>query len=154
MTNVMDHSGRHIAIDGHIVEVDALNIVERLMEINENLVVLANVSEHHIAEEPYVIAELCADGRFRKVFGVWELDERVITRVQLADSYGRDILADIDRENEKVQENKQNQFKEKLAEANEIAWSVLDTHKSVYTAPDINTGEKITFYDDRPAERG
>ena len=152
---VLDMGGKHVVVDGNIIERDTLYIAERLIEINPNLVILATDPQRtdSLGEEPWLICETCPDGRVRKIFGCWQLDESVITRVQLADTYGRDILGDLEKQEQKAKEAKEKAFKERVEQANEIAYKILQTNKSKYTFTDPFNGDTVIVHDDKPSER-
>lgn len=142
-----------VDVDGMLVDADCLRIAEAVKAYDENLEILCTVNAADISDAPYVLAELCRDGQYRKIMDVWELDDRVLEAVEAADSQRHDLIAVINGRNERVKKDRERRYKDLSQETHEIAVSVLRTQKSRYTAPDPRTGESITFYDDRPAVR-
>lgn len=152
---VLDLGGEFLAIDGMVVERRALHIVEKLQEINPDLLVLAvdPARTEGLLEEPYQICEIGADGRVYKIFGVWELDDSVITRVQLADSRKFDIEAEIVKNNQQIKDQHRKEFEEKLDAQKDLVASIVDNNKSSYSYREEETGDLITIYDDKPSKR-
>lgn len=147
-------TGTHVIVDGMMVERDALRIAEAIRDYDENLVVLCldpnTVSG--ISDEPFVVAERGADGVLRPILRAWQLDENVLQRIYLADNHKFNTyqsLLDLEqRERARYQyewEQVRGDTKDKIAH--------IAGMRSKYSVPDEKTGETITFYDDRPAER-
>ena len=147
-------TGQHVVVDGMIVERDALRVAEAIRDYDDNLVVLC-VDPNHvygISEEPFVVAERGPDGVLRPVFRCWQLDDTVLHRIYLADNHKFNTfntLLDMERQQKTRYRYEWDEFrgdaKDKIAH--------IAGMKSKYSVPDEKTGEKIVFYDDRPAER-
>lgn len=143
----------HVVIDGCIVERDALRIVEAVKAYDPNLELLCLNRPESVKEPPFVVAELCKDGFLRPVFSAWELNDTILLRIAAADGQKYNQLAVIEATEKKVREERNRRYKEEMAEAHDIAAHILADHKSKYTVRDSNTGELLTFYDDRPTTR-
>jgi hypothetical protein len=131
-----------------------LHIAERIKEYDPNIEILCldPARADSVTEEPFIIAERCKDGVLRTIFRCWELNEFVLTRIQLADGTRFNALESIEKTEEKVRQDNQRRYEEKMAESRDIVKHIAGM-KSKYTVRDSNTGELITFYDDRPATR-
>lgn len=156
MTNVYaTGTGEYVVVDGMIVEKDALRVAEAIKDYDPNLEILCVDPNHAegISEEPFVIAEKCSDGILRPIFRCWELNDFVLTRIRMSDSQNRITPIDtIEQWEKEVKKANKRRYEEFRAEAKDIVAHIAGM-KSKYTVRDSNTGELITFYDDRPAER-
>lgn len=143
-----------ISVDGMLVEADALSIAERLAEYDPNIVILCldPARAESVTEEPFVIAERCRDGVLRPIFKCWELNEMVLTRVQLADGTKFNALDSIEKAEAKFRQENQRRYEERMEESRDIVKHIAGM-KSSYSVRDSQTGELITFYDDRPSTR-
>ena len=143
-----------IDVDGNLVEADALHIAERIKEYDPNLEILCldPARAESVTEEPFIIAEKCRDGVLRTVFRCWELNEFVLTRIQMADGTRFNALDTIEKNEEKIRQDNQRRYEEKMAESRDMVKHIAGM-KSKYTIRDRQTGELITFYDDRPSTR-
>lgn len=146
-----------VNVDGMLVEEDALRIAERLAETHPNVAILCVDPElADFNDAPFIVAELCADGQYRRIFEAWQLDERILERVYAADRFtGADLLARIDAQNAAVKKEQHRRYRDEMAEKADLAAIVMkhvDKHSKA-TFNDPNTGDKVTIYDDRPAER-
>jgi hypothetical protein len=147
-------TGSHVMVDGMIVERDALRIAEAIRDYDENLTVLCvdpNIAVN-ISEEPFVVAEKGPDGVLRPVLRCWTLDDTVLQRLYLADNQRVNVfntLLDMERQQKARYQYEWEQFRGDAADK----ISHIAGMKSSYSVPDEKTGEKIVFYDDRPAER-
>jgi len=147
-------TGTHIVVDGMLVERDALRIAEAIRDYDENLVVLCvdpNQAEG-LSEEPFIVAERCKDGVLRPVIRCWQLDDSILHRLYLADNQKfntYNTLLDLEKQQRaryKYEwEQTRGDAKDKIAH--------IAGMRSKYTVPDEKTGDIITFFDDRPAER-
>lgn len=130
----MDVKKRLIELsDGSMVEQDLYGIVERIRAYDPSLRVKYLASYGVVSDAPYAVFELCPDGIERKVFDVWELDERVMERLYAADNRRQNVLDALDANNNKVRAAQQRNFYEKqLADADLIAtW--LKSNKGRWT---------------------
>lgn len=145
---------KFINVDGMVVERDALAIAERLKEIDPDLEIFCiNPEASDINDAPFVVAELCPDGQYRRIFECWTLDASVIERVHAARMTGEDLLAKIDAANTAVKLEKERKYKDQQAARVDLMAAVFQSRQSKYSFNDLETGDKVTVYDDRPAER-
>jgi hypothetical protein len=155
MSNYYDPgTGDHVMVDGNIVERDALRIAEAIKDHDENLEVLCldpNRAEG-VSEEPFIIAERCKDGVMRPIFRCWQLDDTVLQRIQLADNNRFSTLKTIEESEAAFKADNERRYVEWRAEAKDIVKHIAGM-KSRYTVRDSNTGELLTFFDDRPTTR-
>ena len=154
MSNYYDPgTGKHVMVDGMIVERDALRVAEAIKDYDPNLEILCvDPEKADISDEPFVIAERGKDGVLRPVLRAWVLNDLVLQRIIAADGHkhnGMQTLLDLE-----AAEKKKNQAR--YAEIGEERRDVIKhiagiRHK--YTVRDSLTGDLLTFYDDRPATR-
>lgn len=133
---------------GVTVSDDVLGIVERIKKMDPNLDVQFIDPESHpdLTEAPYRIIEHCKDGMARVVFDTWTLDERVIKRLQMADSYQNDILGQLDMANAIAKIDRDRRFEEARLEAKDIVEHVFKSPKGRYKFRNTN-GKLITIDD-------
>jgi hypothetical protein len=151
----LDTKQEMVEVDGMLVERDALRIAEAIRDYDPNLVLLCIDPDSNpgITEEPFVVAEKDSSGNLHPVLRSWVLDDTILERIWLADQHkvnGWEQLLKLE-ENQKKAE--QRRYQEKRDEAKDITGHVIATRKSKYTVRDSNTGDMITFFDDRPSER-
>jgi hypothetical protein len=143
-----------VNVDGMIIERDVYEIGKELQEIDENLFIIGvDPDQADFTDAPYIIAELCPDGQYRRIFEVWQLDRSVIDRVRAADTHANDIQAHLDYINAKAKHEAAQRFKEKQLEYRDIGVGVLKNRKSTYTYRDPDTSDLVKIYEDRPSER-
>jgi predicted transcriptional regulator len=73
-------------------------------------------------------------------------------RVQLADNQRFSTLKTVEESEAAFKKNNEQRYSEWRAEAKDVVKHIAGM-KSRYTVRDSNTGDLITFYDDRPASR-
>jgi len=139
---------------GQIVEKDALRIAEAIAEYDPNLYLLYVDPDHTdgLAEAPYMVAEKCKDGHMRPVLTAWELDNRLLERIRMADTQKFMTYDDLLKFEQKARDDTAARYKERRLETADKVAHIMGI-KSHYTVKDDQTGEIIHFYDDRPAER-
>ena len=138
---------------GVYVESDVLGIVERIQEYDPNLriQVLDPSSRDDVGDAPYRLVERCPDGIDRVVFGIWDLDARVLERLYAADTRKHDILGRIDQNNSAQREKEKRRYKEDvLGEAKDQAVSILKSPRGSYTLPGIEDGTQIVMDSHEP----
>ena len=135
-----------VKVGGVLVERDVLGIVEKIQETWPELKVqYLESAPTSLDQPPFQIVEICKDGVERVVFGVWQLDERVIARLIACDThFGDPNQVSLDN-NERVRKENVMRFREKLGEASEIAHAVLRSPKDTYKVKDPETGKEIKF---------
>ncbi len=139
---------------GVYVERDTLRVVEAIQQYDPNLRVkyLNPDSGAEFADTPYKIVEVCPDGIERVVFGVWQLDGSVLERLYAADTQKHDILAGIDRNNERVKAEQKRRYKEEvIAEAHDITVHVIKSPRTTYRVPGPG-GTVFTFDSHAPTK--
>lgn len=150
-----DTRGRLLELaPGVYIEDDVLGVVERIQEYDENLRVqfLDPSQSESLTDPPYRVMEMCPDGIPRMVFGVWELDERVLRRLYEADTRKQDIMRRLDTVNGAAREEQKRRFREEvLAEAHDLTVSVIESNKTEYTIPAKNPDEVVVIHSHRPS---
>ena len=153
MSNYYDPgTGSHVIVDGMIVERDALRVAEAIKDYDPNLEVLCTTDAEDISEEPFVVAEKGKDGILRPVLRAWELNDLVLERIKLADNQRFSTLKTVEESEAAFKRVNAQRYQEWREEAKDVVKHIAGM-KSRYSVRDSNTGELITFYDDRPAER-
>ena len=151
MSHVFDPGNGYVVVDGQIVERDALRVAEALKEYDPNLeIICLDPKYSEVNEAPFIICEY-VNGVFKRIFETWQLDDRVLDRVKLADGYKFDPALRYEDLKKVDYERKQARFKDVLGEKKDLVEHVAHM-KSRYSFKD-ETGEKVTLYDDRPATR-
>lgn len=154
MTNVLDVGSEYVNVDGHIVEKDALLIVEAIKEYDPNLeVICIDPHKADINDAPFIIAQHCPDGVLRRIFECWKLDQSVLARIEAADTTRHDVQAKMDWINSEAKKEAKKRYKEKTAEFVDIGSVLLKHRKSSFTYKDPKTGDMVTIHEDRPSER-
>lgn len=147
-----------VNVGGMLATTDFIQFVAAMKDHDENLeLACLNPDMADLGDEPYMILERCTDGKLRKVFGVWELNESVLDRIRMCDSNMHDILALIDKENASREREVQRRYRDRQEENKAIVASAVknlhEKENSSYTFKDKDTDEKITIYYDRPSKR-
>lgn len=146
--------GEHIVVDGHIVERDALRVVEALKAINPDLEVVCLDPNYiqGVNEAPFIVCEpRKSDGKLVRIMEAWTLDNQLIERVRLADTWNTDVLDNLVKKEEAL---KRDQERKKLEqkEANvDLVSHIVANRKSRYTFE--TESDTVTIFDDRPSER-
>ena len=129
-----------------IVERDVLNIIQKIMEYDQNLKVQYLERAATLGDAPWRIIERCKDGEYRVVFYAWQMDERVLDRLRLADCYAVDVLGAMDSHNNSLRKLEGRRFQERMGEAGDITTHILKSPKGRYTFKQGN--KKVTIDDD------
>lgn len=130
----MDVKKRLIELsDGSVMEEDLYGIVERVRNYDPSLRIKYLACNGVVSDAPYAIFELCPDGIERKVFDIWELDERVMERLYAADNRKHNILANIDANNNKVRAEQQRNFYERQLADADLIETMLKSNKGRWT---------------------
>ena len=151
----LDLGNQFLEIDGYVVERDALRVAEELKRINPDLEILClNPDVTTFTEAPYVVCELCPDGKYRRIFEAWQLDNTIVDRVLAADRFsGNDLLAQMDAHNAAIQNEKRRRYTDLKTAKLDIVEKVVRTRQSKYSYEDPGSGDLVTIYDDRPSKR-
>lgn len=134
--------------DGSLVERDVLGIVERICQYDENLKVQYLERAAAAGDAPWRVIEQCNDGEWRVLFYAWEMDQRVLDRIHLADMRYRDVFGDMDVNNASLRSREGRRFQESLEEANDITAHILKSPKGRYTFKK-DDGTLVTVDDDK-----
>ncbi len=139
-------------VNGQIVETDALRIAERVHELNPNLrVQVLESAPTMLGEPPFRVIERGKDGRDHIVLTAWELNETILMRLRAADMSQHDVLARIEKNNQKIKDQQKKDAKESLEQGSRVMYDVMKSPKSKYSVPNED-GTITTFYEDRPSE--
>jgi len=145
--------GDLIAVDGHLVERDALHIAERIKEYDPNLEVLClDPAMANLNDAPFLICERLANGTLSRVFECWELDDRVLERIARSDTVKNDVLLDLEgMELVKRLEN-QTRYQEKRDANIDLVKTIARHTKSSFKFKN-SKDEMVTLYDDKPYKK-
>lgn len=132
------------------VESDVLGVVEEIRKRWPVLDVQFLDPERFgdLTDAPYRIIEHCADGFDRVVFTTWTLDKSILDRIWAADNLRGSVLERVDANNTFVRAGERQRFKERLAEAADLAKHVLKNPKTSYSFKNTE-GEFVKVEDDR-----
>jgi hypothetical protein len=120
--------------DGSYVESDVLNIVEKIRAYDSNLnVKYCDPRLADPADPPYKIVERCPDGIERVVFGVWELNEKVLERLYAADNARTNVLLDLHGNNILAKKEQDRRFNEISLEDQDLVSHLLKSPKGRYS---------------------
>lgn len=149
---LLQNGNDYINVDGNLVEPKALKIAEAIDDYDSTLrIICVDPNVASFAEAPFILAQVCPDGEMRRIFEVWELDERVLARIEAADTTRHDIQAKIDWINAKTQSEAKTRYAEKRLELQDLGVSLIRNRKSSFSFKD---GEDlVTIYEDRPSVR-
>lgn len=146
-------NGDFLAVDGHVVERDALHIAERIKEYDSNLEILClDPQLADLNDAPFIICERLPNGTLSRVFECWELDERVIDRIARSDTVHNDVLVDLEGKEllQRVQNEKR--YEEKRDANIDLVKTIARHTKSSFVFKN-DRDEKVTLYDDRPYKK-
>jgi len=124
-----------VMVDGAVVEKDALRIAEAVQKINPNLkVVCLDPAKAGINEAPFMVVELCVDGVWRPVFSAWQLDQRILDRIHMADRFaGNEALALVEETEALYYKREGQRFKEEQDQRIDLVASIVRSRKSSFT---------------------
>lgn len=77
-----------------------------------------------LGDAPFIIWERTQQGP-RQVMSVWQLDQSVIDKLHLMNSANVDVLAEIDKHNDKLRRDMERENEEMLAEGRDMSASAL-----------------------------
>lgn len=153
MTDVFNPGGnKFVQIGSALVEADALHIVERLKEYDENLeVICLDPARANLNDAPFIICEKLPDGRLVRIFETWELTEDVLQRVDSANTHKFNVFNRLENMEQKAEEKKLSKYqdmRDKNIDIVETAVKVM-YRKSSFTYKN-EEGDKVTLHEDRP----
>lgn len=132
--------------EGVVVEEDTLHIAEKIKAYDPNLrVQFVEPSRAEFGDAPWRVVERCPDGFDRVALYAWELDERVLDRIRMADTNQVDVLAALNASNNRARDDEQRRYREDVAAVNEMVQGVLASPKDTYTATNPVTGQRHKF---------
>jgi hypothetical protein len=134
--------------DSTLIERDVLNIIQQIAEYDPNLKVQYLEKAAAAGDAPWRIIERCKDGEWRVIFYTWEMDQRVLDRIRMADCHAVDILSAVDSHNVSLRNREGRRFKERMGEANDITAHILKSPKGRYTFRDEHSNKLVTVDDD------
>lgn len=143
-----------IVVENSIVEKKMHDIVERIKDYDDRLEVLCvDPNNCAFSEAPFVLAEVTPSGEVFKVFEFWELNDAILERIYLADTRRVDVLLAIDKHNAQVKADRDRRYQEARDEKIDLVSTIV---KGMRTKSEFSirrdSGEKVTFYEDRPAK--
>lgn len=142
----------YVNVDGAMVEQKSLTIAEELAAYDPTLhIICVDPAIADFAEAPFIIAELCPDGKFRRIFEVWELTPDIVDRVRLADTHSTDVMAHLDYLAAQKRSEGVQRYKERRAFEVDVGKSILKSKKSVYTYRNPE-GKLVKVFDNKPRE--
>lgn len=143
-----------INVDGFLVEADALHVAEKIKEYDPNLEILCLKPEMAgFGDAPYQICHKDSNGVLRKIFDCWELDERVLSRIQLADGQRQNVIDVLDGMEAAIKKNDDDRYNDFREARKDLVAHIAGNRRSVYSFRDDTTGQLVKIYDDRPSER-
>lgn len=146
-------NGAFVAVDGHVVERDALHIAERIKEYDPNLEILClDPLLADLNDAPFIICERMPNGTLSRIFECWELDDRVIERIARSDTVHNDVLLDLEGKELLRRVENQKRYEEKR-EANIDLVSTIARHTKSSFVFKNDADEKITLYDNKPHKK-
>jgi len=153
MSNYYDPgTGNYVVVDGMIVERDALSIAERLKDYDPNLEIMCLDSDmefHEMSDAPFVICCRREDGSLYKIFEAWELDERIIERVAMADGARINIFNHAVALETAKRKEIQDRYNEKHLENTDQFIHAMLSKKNTYTLHN-SEGELVRVHGDKP----
>lgn len=142
--------GDLIAVDGHLVERDALHIAERIKEYDPNLEILClDPAMANLNDAPFLICERLQNGTLSRVFECWELDDRVLERIRRSDTVVNDVLVDLEGKELTQRLANEARYQEKRDANIDLVKTVAKHMKSSFKFKN-SKDQMVTLYDDRP----
>lgn len=142
-----------INVDGHLVEADALRVVESLKAYDPDIEVLCLKPEMAGAgDEPF---QVCYNdnGQLRKIFGCWELNGSLLDRLRACDTKRNNLIAVLDGMEVTIQNENEHRYREEREQDTDLVLHVVRNRRSRYSFRDRHTDDMVTVFDDRPSER-
>ncbi len=122
-----------VMVEGVLVQGDALRIAERIHEYDSNLTLQYLEDAERANQPPFRVIEHCKDGVDRVAFTAWVLDERLLQRVYHGDNARHDLDRILTEANRRAKDRQKQQFRDSLAEANDITQHVIKSPRVRYT---------------------
>ncbi len=133
--------------DSTLIERDVLNVIQQISEYDANLKVQYLERAAAAGDAPWRVIERCRDGEWRVLFYTWEMDQRVMERIRLADCHAVDVLSTMDSHNVSLRQREGRRFQERMGEAKDLTEHIIRSPKGRYTFKD---GNRLVTIDDDP----
>jgi hypothetical protein len=144
----------YIDIDDMLVDKKMHDIAQKIDEYDEQLCILCvDPDSCTFSEAPFVLAEVVntpQGPQVFKVFEFWELNDSVLQRLYASDTRRTNVLADIDKNNQRVRDESERRYREKIEAKKDVVASIVASMKSSYSYIDEDRDAKVTMYEDRP----
>jgi len=151
---ILDDGKNYHEIGNALVEHDALRIAQAIKDYDEDLDVVCldpYSQEIKVNSAPYMVVCKMPDGTYQKVFDAWQLDDRVLERIWAADCQRFDTLQSIDKINNGIKMTKENRYRDKMEDNNELAVAILRSQKSSFTFKN-ERGDEVKINERGPRE--
>src|SRR4051812_7571593 len=126
----LHHSNGMVKLDeSTVIEHDVLNIIQQIAEYDHNIKVQYLDRAASAGDAPWRIIERCKDGEWRVIFYAWQMDQRVLDRIRMADCHAVDILSSVDSHNVSLRQREGRRFQERMGEAADITIHILKSPK-------------------------
>lgn len=143
-------NGEFIELDGAIVEVDALNVVERIRNYDEKLDVMCiDPLKAGINDAPFILIWLNNSGQWEKVFEFYELDDRVLERIYNADQQRFDAFTRTVKMEEYVKKQRESRYNEVKDEAKEKMLAAVVNKSSSFSIHN-KQGDLVKIHENSP----
>lgn len=145
--------GEFVVADGLIVERDALDIVQRIKEYDENLdvICLDPVRADSPADAPFILCETRPDGRMVRIFEFWKLDASILERIILADGQRFDALDRTITIEQLQKKQREARYADRHGELKDILAVGMKIRKSSYVIKN-HEGEEVKINESAPVE--
>jgi hypothetical protein len=144
----------YIVIDDMLVDKKMHDIAQKIDEYDEQLCILCvDPDSCTFSEAPFVLAEVVntpQGPQVFKVFEFWELNDSVLQRLYASDTRKTNVLADIDKNNQRVRDESERRYREKIEAKKDVVASIVASMRSSYSYIDEDRDAKVTMYEDRP----
>jgi hypothetical protein len=150
---VMDDGKNYLDMGGGVwVESDTLRIAQAVKDYDENLEVICLDPARpgvKITSAPFMVIQRMPNGTFQKVLEAWELDNRVLERIWLADQHKNNQLQTLEQMEKAIREGQEKRYREALDEANELSLDIIVSKASAYSFKN-KEGDKVKIHEDNP----
>lgn len=136
MTYFDPGNGKFVAVDGCLVDRDCLHIAEKIQDYDPNLQLIAlDPDDLHASftSAPFMVIRHKGDGTYERVLEAWELDDRILERLWLADGTKNnqlDQLVSLEAVKKKEQDDAN---KEKMWQNHELFAGAMRNPKSSFS---------------------
>lgn len=146
--------GNFIAVDGHIVERDALRIAEKIAEHDPDLRILClDPNKSGVNDAPFIVCHVRNDGSMYRVFECWELNDTIVERVIMADNHRFDCVDRLTSMQDVQRKLQEDRYRDKSLEMQDIVASAVKNRTSAFKFKN-DQDELVTIHDNKPVEKG